>query len=163
VFAVGAIETATIDGATLVAGSTDDLAVVRFEPNGRLAWATAVHGAGTVVGAEVTGTADGGVMFGSARVPDMQFRPAVGAAVALDEHNGGVGWLAKYRRNGTVAFATTIAGTASGIPGEVARDGGRVYLDVVLRPADNTINGTPISVQRKDSSLWAIDLAAEHR
>ncbi len=52
-----------------------------------------------------------------------------------------------------------IAGTAFGRVGEIGRTGTRLYVDATLRGTDNTITGTPISVQGKDASVWALDLA----
>jgi hypothetical protein len=160
VYAVGAVTgTVHIDGATIAAGTNADLAVVKFAPDGALQWATSVTADAGIDGAEITTARDGGVLFGASSVAGMRFRQTRGSAVALDAHDGGVGWLAHYGPDGTVQFATTIAGTANGRPGEIARTGARVYLDVVLRGRDNTINGAPLPAQGKDASVWAIDLA----
>jgi hypothetical protein len=143
IYAVGPF-TATVDvaGTPLSAGTGDDLAVTRFGPDGRLAWATAVTATSSLAGVEVVTAPDGGVLFGGTRVAGMRFRPANGAAVPLDERDGGIGWLAAYRPDGSVAFARTLAGTVEGRPGELARRGQRVYLDVVLRGGGNTGAGT---------------------
>lgn len=62
------------------------------------------------------------------------------------------------RPDGTPAFARTIPGTTDERVGEIGRAGSRVYVDITLRGTDNTINGKPISVVRKDASLWALDV-----
>ncbi len=58
-----------------------------------------------------------------------------------------------------VSFAATVPGTADAGPGEIARVGDRVYLDLVLRDDANVAAGTPITADRKDGSVWALDLA----
>jgi len=161
IYAVGTFTgTIDIDGVTLDAGSAADLAVVRFEPDGGLGWATSVTANGALGGAEIVTAPDGGVLFAGTTATGIQFRPATGAPVPLDDEHGGIGWLAHYRPNGSVGFATTIGGTADGRPGEIARTGQRVYLDVALRGNENAVNGTPLPpAQRKDGSVWALDLA----
>ena len=149
-----------VAGSPLAAGTAPDLAVTRFSPGGALTWATSVTATGGLTGAEVALAPDGGVLFGSARADGIQFRQVSGSAVPLDDDPGGIGWLAHYRPDGSVAFAQTVAGTADGRPGEVARDGRRVYLDVVLRGDANRAAGTPLPAVGKDGSVWALDLAA---
>ncbi len=98
-------------------------------------------------------------MFGSQSVPDLRFGSAEGDGISLDAAGGGTAWLAHYRPDGTPEFARTIVGTAFGRVGEIARSGVRVYVDVTLRGPGNTVNGTPLAVQGKDASVWALDLA----
>lgn len=160
VYAIGSFTgTIDVDGVTLDAGSSGDIAVTRFTPAGSLSWATSVTAAGALTGAEAIAAPGGGVLFGGTRAPGMQFLSPDGTSEPLDEGDGGTAWLAHYRADGSVAFATTIAGTASGNAGELARTGPRVYVDVVLRGQDNTVNGVPIATEGKDASIWGLDLA----
>jgi hypothetical protein len=162
IYAVGSF-TGTVDvgGASLSAGTGDDLAVVRFGTDGSLVWATSVTATSSLLGAEVVTAPDGGVLFGGTRAAGMRFRPVSGTPVALDEQDGGIGWLAAYRPDGSVGFARTIAGTVEGRPGELARSGRRIFIDVVLRGSGNTGAGTPLPAAGKDASVWAIDLASK--
>jgi hypothetical protein len=126
---------------------------------GQVRWATSLSASADLDGAEVVGAADGGVLFGSASAPGLSFGSASGGSIPLDASDGGTAWIAHYRSDGTPEFARTIAGTAFGRVGEIARVDARVYVDVTLRGPDNTSNGQPIPVQGKDASLWAVDLA----
>ena len=153
--------TITVGGTALNAGNRSDTLVAQRSPDGTARWATSVTGSAGIDGAEAIGAPDGGISFGSQSTPGMRFGSTRGAAIPLDDSDGGTAWLAHYRPDGTPAFARSIAGTADGRVGEIARAGSRVYVDIVLRGPDNTINGEPISVVRKDASLWALDVRAE--
>jgi hypothetical protein len=123
-------------------------------------WATSVRASAGLDGAEAVGAPDGGILFGSQSTAGIRFGSARGAGVPLDDSDGGTAWLAHYRPDGRPAFARTIAGTANGRVGEIARVGSRVYVDVTVRGPDNSINGKPISVVGKDASVWAVDVSA---
>ncbi len=160
VFAVGYFTgVVDIDGHRLNAGATDALAVVRFAPGGGLAWATAVTADLPFAGAEIIAAPDGGILFGGPSWPGITFGQAAGPRVALDDADSGSAWLAHYRPDGTVGFATAIPGTTNARPGEIARAGQRVYLDIGLRGDNNTVNGRPLPAAGFDSSVWAFDLA----
>lgn len=145
---------------TLDAGAANDLLVAQRAPDGTVRWATAVSAPTAVGGAEVVTAPDGGVLFGAANADGIRFGSAAGGSIPLDTSDGGTGWLAHYRPDGTPAFARTIPGTVLGFPGEIARNGNRVYLDVAIFGNAATVNGTPIPAVGKDASVWAIDLAA---
>ena len=149
----------TIGGAPLTAGPGTHIALARLDPGGQTEWATSASAPVGLDGAELVSAPGGGVLFGGGSAPGLQFGQASGASVALDETGGGTGWLAHYDARGHVAFAATVPGTASGRLGEIARRGDRVYVDVVLRGPDNTVNGEPIAVQGKDAGLWSLDLS----
>jgi hypothetical protein len=149
----------TVGSTTLDAGVGADTLVAQRSTTGAVRWATSVSAGADLDGCEVVNAADGGLLFGSQSLPDIRFGSATGSDIPLDTTDGGVAWLAHYRPDGTPAFARTIAGTVFGRVGEIGRTGTRVYADVTLRGTDNTINGTPISVQGKDASVWALDLA----
>jgi hypothetical protein len=151
--------TISVGSTTLDAGPGADTLVAQRSAAGLVRWATSVSASSDLDGAEVVGAADGGLLFGSGSVPGLSFGSASGGSIPLDASNGGTAWLAHYRPDGTPEFARTIAGTAFGRVGEIARVGARVYVDVTLRGPDNTINGRPIPVRGKDASIWAIDLA----
>ena len=151
--------TISVGSTTLDAGPGADTLVAQRSTAGQVRWATSVSASADLDGAEVVGAADGGVLFGSASAPGLSFGSASGGSIPLDASDGGTAWLAHYRPDGTPEFARTIARTASGRVGEIARVGARVYVDVTLRGPGNTSNGQPVSVQGKDASLWAVDLA----
>jgi hypothetical protein len=137
VFAVGGFTgTVDVDGTRLDAGAGTDLAVVRFSPGGTLGWATSVGADGPVVGTEITSAADGGILFGSiaADAASVRFGSPTGPPTPLDTRPGGQAWLVHYRPDGSVGFAATIPGTADARPGEIARSGPRLYLDIVTPP-----------------------------
>jgi len=117
-----------------------------------------VSGPAVQDGAEVVTATDGGILFGSQSGPGLQFGSTKGPPIALNTADGGTAWLAHYRPDGTPEFARTIAGTAFGRVGEIARNGTRVYVDLALRGPANTINGKPITVVGKDASVWSLDL-----
>ena len=121
-----------------------DMAVRRFALDGTLLWTATVTG--DAGGAEIIGAPGGGILFGGFRVPGLAFHTASGATVPLDDRNAGTAWLAHYRPDGSVGFATTIP-RADGRVGEIARRGQRVYVDIVVRRGS------------KDASVWALDLA----
>jgi hypothetical protein len=151
--------TLTFDTTTLDAGRGADILVAQRSTDGALRWATSVSGATSDLdGAEVVGSGDGGILFGSGIPTDLSFGSTGGAAIPLDTANGGRAWLARYRPDGTPAFARTIAGTASGRVGELDRTGSRLYTDIALRGPGNTIQGRPIPVRANDASVWALDL-----
>ena len=150
--------TLTVAGTTLDAGERADTLVAQRSPTGAVRWATSVSASAALDGSEAVGASDGGILFGSQSVPGMQFGSANGQAIPLDNANGGTAWLAQYGRDGVPRFARTIAGTANGRVGEIARVGSRVYVDVTLRGSANTMNGSPITVAGKDASVWALDL-----
>jgi hypothetical protein len=159
VYAVGTFAGAVdIAGTVLDASDAPDLAVVSFDRGGALRWATAVTADEPLTGAEVVGAADGGVLFAGLRSAGLRFRDASGAPTLLDDGNGGNVWLAHYRPDGSVAFASTIAGTVNGRPDEIARSGHRIYLDIVVRGSEDGVGGIPIVADRKDGSVWALDL-----
>jgi hypothetical protein len=151
--------TMTVGGSTLDAGEGADTLVAQRSATGTVRWATSVSASAALDGSEAVAASDGGILFGSQSVPGIQFGSARGPAIPLDDTDGGTGWLAHYGPDGAPRFARTIAGTANGRVGEIARTGSRVYVDVALRGPANTINGTPITVVAKDASVWALDLA----
>jgi hypothetical protein len=151
--------TLTVGGTALDAGEGADTLVAQRSATGTVRWATSVSASAALDGSEAVAASDGGILFGSQSVPGIQFGSTQGPAIPLDDADGGTAWLAHYRPNGTPGFARTVAGTANGRVGEIARAGSRVYVDVALRGSANTINGTPIAVVRKDASVWALDLA----
>jgi hypothetical protein len=148
----------TIAGTTLHAGEQADLLVARRSATGTPRWATSVRAGVLVGGAEAIAAPDGGILFGGRRVPGVRFGSTAGRALPLDTAAGGTAYLARYRKDGTPAFARTIPGTADGAGGEIARTGARVYLDVTLRGEGSSVHAAPIPVVRKDSSVWALDL-----
>ena len=148
-----------VGGATLDAGRGADTLVAQRSTTGAVRWATSVTANVALDGSEAVAAADRGILFGSQSVPGIQFGSTDGPAIPLDETDGGTGWLAHYGPDGAPRFAHTIAGTANGRVGEIARTWSRVYVDVALRGSANTINGTPITVRGKDASVWALDLA----
>jgi hypothetical protein len=148
----------TIGGTTLDAGDGADTLVAQRSPAGTVRWATSVRADTDLDGAEAVGAFDGGILFGGQSAPGIRFGSVRGPAIAVDDSESGTAWLARYRPDGTPAFARTIAGTANGRVGEFGRAGSRMYVDVTLRGPGNAINGTPISVVRKDASVWALDL-----
>ena len=150
--------TIAFGGTTLSAGVNSDTLVAQRSVTGSVRWATSVSASAVLDGAEVIAASDGGILFGSQSVPGIRFGSTTGPAIALNDADGGTAWLAHYRPDGTPGFARTIAGTAFGRVGELARVGSRVYVDVTLRGSENTINGKPISVVGKDASVWALDL-----
>jgi hypothetical protein len=159
VFAVGPfVGQIDVQGTVLDAGGTTDLLVARFDPDGGLAWATSVQAEGDLTGAEATSAPGGGLLFGSTRPDGLVIRDGAGDAVALDASNGGNAWLAAYDADGAVGWASTIDGAITASPGEIARVGQRVYLDMTVRDAANSAGGTVVSANRKDSAVWAIDI-----
>jgi hypothetical protein len=159
VYAVGPFTGAVeVGGNALDAGTSTDLAVVRFSPDGELRWATSVAADEPLTGAEVVGTGDGGVLFGSWLAPGTALRSTTGATTAVDATAGGTAWIGAYRADGSVSFASTIPGTAGGGPDEVGRTGDRIYLDLVVRGSGNVGAGIEIRADGKDGSLWAIDV-----
>jgi hypothetical protein len=150
--------TITVGTTTLAAGGQPDTLVAQRSPRGSVRWATSVSADAPLDGSEVVTAPDGGVLFGSQRVPGLRFRAADGAGIELDASDGGTAWLAHYRPDGSPDFARTIAGTASGRVGEIDRTGSRVYVDVALRGSGNTSDGTPIATVGKDASVWALDV-----
>lgn len=150
--------TITVGRTTLSAGEGSDTLVAQRSVTGSVRWATSVSASAALDGAEVITASDGGILFGSQSVPGIQFGSTAGTAISLNDTDGGTAWLAHYRPDGTPEFARTIAGTAFGRVGEIARVGARVYVDVALRGSANTVNGKPISVVGKDASVWALDL-----
>lgn len=160
IYAVGSFQgSIDVGGEALDAGTGADLAVTRFDPSGDLVWATSVRADETLGGAEVVGSADGGLLFGGPGVPGLSFGSTAGD-VALDGANGGWGFLVHYRPDGSVGFASTIAGTANTGPDEISRSGDRVYVDLVLRGAANEAAGRPLPATGKDGAVWALDLVA---
>jgi hypothetical protein len=150
--------TLPIGGTTLDAGEGADTLVAQRDVAGTVRWATSVSASAALDGSETVAASDGGILFGSKSAPGIQFGSTDGRAIPLDQVEGGTAWLAHYRPNGTPGFARTIAGTANGRVGEIARVGSRVYVDISLRGSRNTINGKPIAVVSKDASVWALDL-----
>ncbi len=150
--------TITVGATTLAAGEGADMLVAQRSVTGAVRWATSVSAGSPLDGAEVVAASDGGILFGGRHLPGMRFGAAEGSGIALDESRGGTAWLAHYRTDGTPEFARTVAGTAYGRIGEIARAGSRVYVDVTLRGTGNAINGQPIAVVGKDASVWALDL-----
>ena len=150
--------TMTVGGTTLDAGEGADTLVAQRSATGTVRWATSVSASTALDWSETVAASDGGILFGSQSVPGIQFGSADGPAITLDEADGGTAWLAHYGPDGAPRFARTIAGTANGRVGEIARAGSRVYVDVTLRGPANTINGTPITAAVKDASVWALDL-----
>jgi hypothetical protein len=159
VYAVGPfVGRIDVQGTVLDGGGTTDLLVARFGLDGRLDWATSVQADGNLTGAEVTNAPGGGLLFGSTRPDGLVIRDGAGEPVALDDANGGNAWLATYRSDGSVGWASTIEGAFTASPGEIARVGQRIYLDMTVRDAANSAGGTVVSADRKDSAVWAIDI-----
>jgi hypothetical protein len=148
----------TIGETALDAGAGADTLVAQRSATGTVRWATSVSASAALDGSEAIAASDGGILFGSQSAPGIQFGSARGSAIPLDAADGGTAWLAHYGPDGAPRFAHSIAGTANGRVGEIARAGSRVYVDVALRGPANTINGTPITVAAKDASVWALDL-----
>ncbi len=148
----------TVGGTALDAGEGSDTLVAQRSATGTVRWATSVSADAALDGSEAVGASDGGMLFGSQSAPGIRFGSANGPGIPLDDTGRGTAWLAHYGPDGTPRFARTIAGTANGRVGEIARAGSRVYVDVTLRRSDNTIDGTPITVAGKDASVWALDL-----
>jgi hypothetical protein len=148
----------TVGATTLDAGEGPDTLVAQRSAAGAVRWATSVSGSAGLDGAEAIAASDGGILFGSQSTPSIRFGSTTGPGIPLDDADGGTAWLAHYRPDGTPGFARTIAGTANGRVGEIARVGSRVYVDVTLRGSQNSINGKPLAVVRKDASVWALDL-----
>lgn len=142
----------------LDAGDTDDLAVARFEADGSLAWAANVAGEEPLTGAEVAAADDGGVMFGGRVVGGLELRSPSGAVSMVDAGGSEAVFLVRFRPDGSLATATSVPGAANGRPGEIARVGERVYLEVAIRGSDNVVAGVPLIAEGKDGSLWALDL-----
>jgi hypothetical protein len=151
--------TMTVGGSTLDAGEGADTLVAQRSATGTVRWATSVTASAALDGSEAVAASDGGILFGSQSAPGIQLGSTRGTAITLDGTDGGTGWLAHYGPDGAPRFARTIAGTANGRVGEIARTGSRVYVDVTLRGPANAINGTPITVVGKDASVWALDPA----
>jgi hypothetical protein len=159
VYAVGPF-TGSIDvqGTVLDAGESTDLVVARFDLDGRLDWATSVQGISPLTGAEVTSAPGGGLLLASIRPDRLMIRDGDGIAVPLDDSNGANAWLAAYRPDGSVGWASTIDGAVTASPDEISRTGTRVYLDMTVRGSENSAGGDTIAADRKDSAVWAIDI-----
>jgi len=150
--------TITVGDTTLDAGEGSDTLVAQRDAAGTVGWATSVSASVDLGGAETVAASDGGILFGTQKMPGILFGSATGPAIPLDEADGGTAWLAHYRPDGSPGFARTIPGTTNGGVGELARVGSRVYVDVTLRGSENTVHGEPITVVGKDASVWALDL-----
>lgn len=148
----------TVGPTPLDAGAANDLLVAQWSDDGQVRWATAVSALDAITGAELIAGPDGGVIFGTHAEAGMRFGSATGGSVALDADVGGRAVLAIYGPDGDPQLARTIPGTTVGNPGELARTGQRVHLDVVIRGDENTIDGSPISAVGKDAAVWAVDL-----
>jgi hypothetical protein len=151
--------TVTVGPSTLAAGAAPDTLLAQRDSSGAVRWATSVSADTALDGVEVVSAPDGGVLFGSQTAPGLHFGAVRGTGRDVDTRDGGTAWLAHYGPDGSIRFARTIAGTAFGRVGELARLGNRVYLDVTLRGDDNTINGRALPTQGKDASVWMLDLA----
>ena len=152
--------TMTVGGTALDAGEGADTLVAQRSATGTVRWATSVSRERR-----------------ASTVPRRSRPPTAGSCSGVRACPGSSSVRPRARRSrsttpmeaprgshttdpdGTPGFARTIAGTANGRVGEIARAGSRVYVDVTLRGSANTINGTPITVVRKDASVWALDLA----
>ncbi|MBX3314023.1 MAG: hypothetical protein KF906_06865 [Actinobacteria bacterium] len=153
-----AFDDGAIDGG-IDAGPDTDLLVARFDADGTVAWHTTVEADVSLAGAEIAAHGDG-VVFGGAPTTGLVLGQADGSSAHLDEDPGGSTWIVSYADDGTVRWASTIAGTVDAQIDEVAIVGDRAYLDVVIRGDENVLPGTDESVvaARKDGSVWAIDL-----
>jgi len=145
------------DNALDASGSTD-LAIVRYNGDGSAVWATSISADGDLTGAEIVSTADGGIVFGGSTVPGLRFGQSEGQPLALTNPDDGSAWLARYCPDGGVALATSIAGTVNARPGELALGGETLFLDMVVRGADNIAAGRPIAAVGKDASVWSFTL-----
>lgn len=160
-FVVGAFgDTVELGSITLDAGEEADMAVARFDEEGDVVWATSISGAEQVVGAEAVTSANGGVLFAvNGLGGGLEVRPASGEPIRTSD---GV-LLVEYLPDGSVGLAATLAGTGTAVesvPGEIARVDERVYLDIVIRGDRNSAAGQPLVADRKDGSLWALDVRA---
>jgi hypothetical protein len=63
----------------------------------------------------------------------------------------------RWSSDGAVALAWPVTGASSGRAGELAVGPGRLYLDLVVRGGD-TLGGTTVEAQGKDSAVAAIDV-----
>lgn len=158
--AVGAFSgTVDVGGHTLDAGDNTDLAVVQYDTVGNMMWATSISADTNLAGAEIVGTSDGGVVLGGVTSPGIAFGQPDGTSAALEHPGDGSAWLARYCANGSVAWATIIAGTSNARPGELSLVGSTLFMDMALRGADNQPGGRTLPATKKDASLWAFDLA----
>jgi hypothetical protein len=147
-----------VQGTVVDARQSTDLVVARFELDGGLDWVTSVQGVGPLTGAEVASAPGGGVLLASTRPDGLTIRDAAGDRVELDDTKGGNAWLALYRPDGSVGWASTIEGAITASPDEISRSGTRVYLDMTVRGDANSAAGDVIDADRKDSAVWAIDI-----
>ena len=160
IYAVGAFGSVVdLAGVRLDAGPEPDVAVARFDPDGELDWATSVRADGALGGAEVVTAPGGGVLFAGPAAAGLRFGAADGTSTEVDARAGGTAHLVHYRPDGSVAWVTTIAGTAVANPDEITRAGDRLYLDVVIRGDGNGLPGQPLVATGKDGAVWALDLA----
>ena len=143
----------------LDAGEGSDTLVAQRDAAGTVRWATSVSASVDLGGAEAVAASDGGILFGTQKMPGLLFGSATGPGIPLDEADGGTAWLAHYRPDGSPGFARTVPGTTNGRVGELARVGSRVYVDVTLRGSENKVHGEPIAVVGKDASVWALEIA----
>jgi len=150
--------TLTTGDKTLDAGDSTGLAIVRYNGGGSVAWATSMGADGDLAGAEIVSTADGGIVFGGSTVPGLRFGQSEGRPLPLTNPDDGSAWLARYCPDGSVALATSIAGTVSARPGELSLRGETLFLDMVLRGADNIAASRPIAAAGKDASVWSFTL-----
>jgi len=150
--------TVDVGGGALDAGDSGDLAVVRYDAQGNLMWATSITADSMVTGAEIVGAADGGVVFAGVNGPGLRFGQPNGGSVTAAHPDRGSVWLTHYCPDGTVALATTIAGTSDERPGELSLKGSILFVDMVLRGAANDDAGDPIANAGKDASVWSFTL-----
>lgn len=97
-------------------------------------------------------------MFGGRVVGGLELRSPSGAVSMVDAGGSEAVFLVRFRPDGSLATATSVPGAANGRPGEIARVGERVYLEVAIRGSDNVVAGVPLIAEGKDGSLWALDL-----
>lgn len=136
----------------------NDLAVIGLDMSGEVDWVTTIGAETPISGGEVVLSSHGGVIVPGAPLPTATYSSADGSVLVLDTADRANAWLAEYDRDGMVVAVSPIPGTAGANPSEIDRIGDRVIVDIVVRGDANTIpDGTPISTNGKDASVWMLN------